>query len=131
MLPRRRSSQTRCRPASAALLLFQICQSRAFSSCISVPILAGLDDAGILQDSAITVPKKTPPCFQDGVVAILAFLLRMDFPHAAAEAGDAQETRIRCDIDIVDFNERQAGAKAAPAHSAVDGAINAQERSCV
>src|ERR1044071_2148476 len=92
------------------------------------------DSQTIMTDSSIELrsrERKTPPCFQDGVVAISVFLLRMNFPHAAAEAGHAHETCIRCDVDIVHLNERQAGAKAAPTHSTVNSAINAEERSGV
>src|SRR5579859_292846 len=75
--------------------------------------------------------KKRRPVSRTAWLRIQSCSLRMDLPHAAAEAGDAHETCIRCDVDIVYFNERQAGAKAAPTHSTVDGAINAQERSGV
>src|ERR1044071_10130793 len=92
------------------------------------------DSQTIMTDSSIELrsrERKTPPCFQDGVVANSVLLLRMDFPHAAAEAGHAHETCIRCDVDIVNFNERQAGAKAAPTDPTIDGAINPEERSGV
>src|SRR6478672_12321073 len=64
--------------------------SRFFIMQSPTSILAGLDDAGIFQGLAnhhasLFSPNpppqdpKTPPCFQDGVVAISAFLLR-EFP---------------------------------------------------